>query len=92
MRSSLAFKSRVAIGAAALALLTASPVSAARPAPLTAAARDNSCGAVLRSLSPRERRYVVAIMSLTYTQLAAAFGTQEVHNTARPIDSCATAK
>ena len=90
MRSSPGLKSRVAIGAATLGLLTASPATATPRGPHHAFARDNSCGAVLRSLSPRERHYVVAIMSLTYTQLAAAFGTKEVHVSARPIDACAT--
>ena len=88
MRSSSGFKSTVAVGAAALGLLTASPASAAPRTTSTASAKDNACGAVLRSLTPRERHYVVAIMSLTYTQLGAAFGTSEVHVTARPIDSC----
>ena len=92
MCSSPGFKSRVAIGAAALGLLTAGPVSATPRAPITASAKDNPCGAVLRSLSPRERHYVVGIISLTYTQLAAAFGSEEVHVNARPIDSCATAR
>jgi hypothetical protein len=92
MRSSLAFKSRLAVGAAALGLLTASPVSAAPRASHTASAKGDTCGAVVRSLSPRERHYVVAIMSLTYTQLAAAFGTHEVHVSARPMDSCSAAK
>ena len=92
MRSSPGFKTRVAIAAAALGLLTASPVSATLRAPLAASAKNNTCGAVLRPLSPRERHYVVAIMSLTYTQLAAAFGTHEVRVSARPIDTCTTAR
>jgi hypothetical protein len=47
-----------------------------------------ACSAVLRGLNPAERHYVVAIASLTYTQLAAAFGTKEVNISTRPIDSC----
>jgi len=39
--------------------------------------KDNACSAVLRSLRPRNRHYVVTIMSMTYTQLAAAFGTTQ---------------
>ena len=92
MRSSRGFKSRLAVGAAAAGLLIAGPVSATPRAPLSASANRNPCSAVLRALSPRERRYIVAIISLTYTQLAAAFGTQEVHVSARPIDACATAR
>lgn len=87
-RSSPGLKSRVAAAAAALGLLTAGPVSATPRATPAASAKDNRCTAVLRSLSPRERHYVVAMMSLTYTQLGAAFGTSEVHVNARPIDSC----
>lgn len=85
------FKSRVAVGAAALGLLAASPVSATPNATPTASTNDNACGAILRSLRPRERHYVVGIMSLTYTQLAAAFGTSEVRVSARPIDACESA-
>lgn len=88
MLSSPGLKSRVAIGAAALGLLTASPVSATPRAPRTASPKDTHCAAVLRSLNPRERRYVVAVTSLTYKQLAAAFGTTEVHVSDRPIDPC----
>ena len=88
MHSPLGLKSRVAVGAAALALLAASPVPATPGAALKASAKNDRCGAVLRSLSPHERHYIVSIMSLTYTQLAAAFGTNEVHVTARPIDAC----
>lgn len=79
-------------GAAALGLLNASRVSATPGATPTASGTNSPCGPMLRSLSPRERHYVVAIMSLTYTQLGAAFGTKEVHVRARPIDSCATAR
>ncbi len=88
MQSSKEFKSRLAAGAAALGVLAASPAAAAPHATPRTSAKSNSCAAVLRSLSPRERRYVVAIASLTYTQLAAAFGTADVHATTRPIDSC----
>ena len=91
MPSSPRFKSRVAVGAAALGLLGASPVSATPSATPTASTKDNACGAILRSLGPGERHYVVGIISLTYTQLAAAFGTSEVHVSARPIDACASA-
>jgi hypothetical protein len=79
-------------GQAALGLLAASPVSAASSSTPTASANANRCSAVLRSLSPRERNYVVSIISLTYTQLAAAFGTNEVDVSARPIDSCQRTK
>jgi hypothetical protein len=82
------FKPRFAVVAAALSLLAASPVSATPHARATAAGKGNACSAVLRTLSPLDRQYVVAIMSMTYTQLAAAFGTMEVHVTTRPIDSC----
>jgi hypothetical protein len=92
MRSAPGFKSRVAIAAVALGLLTATPVSATPRATPTASANHNACSAVLRSLAPHERHYVIAIMSLTYTQLAAAFGTNEVHVSARPIDACATVR
>jgi hypothetical protein len=91
MPSSPRFKSRIAAGAAALGLLGASPVSAAPTATPTASTKGNACSAILRSLSPRERHYVVGIMSLTYTQLAAAFGTSEVRVSARPIDACESA-
>jgi hypothetical protein len=90
MRASPEFKTRVALGAAALSLLAAGPVSAAPRATRSTSANDNPCSAVLRSLPPSERHYVVAIMSLTYTQLAAAFGNTEVHVSSRPIDSCET--
>jgi hypothetical protein len=94
MPSSKRFKSRVAVGAAALGLgvLGASPVSATPRATPPASGKDNACSAVLRSLGPRERHYVVGIMSLTYTQLAAAFGTSEVRVSARPIDACESAR
>jgi hypothetical protein len=88
MRGSPGFKSRVAVGAAALGLLAASPVSATPRPTHPASAKNSSCSAVLGSLSPPERHYVIAIMSLTYTQLAAAYGTKEVHVGTRPIDSC----
>lgn len=88
MRGSPGFNTRLTTGAVALSLLAAGPVSATPQATPTTSANPNSCTAVLRSLSPRERHYVVAIMSLTYTQLAAAFGTEEVHVGTRPIDSC----
>jgi hypothetical protein len=89
MGGSPGFKSRLAVGAAALGLLAAGPVSATPRRTPTAPANGKSCSAVLRSLTPNERSYVVAIASMTYTQLAAAFGTKEVHVRARPIDSCA---
>lgn len=85
------FKSRLAVGAAALGLLGASPVSATPRATPTASTKENTCSAILRSLGPRERHYVVGIISLTYTQLAAAFGTSEVRISARPIDACESA-
>jgi hypothetical protein len=91
MPSSPGFKSRAAVGAAALALLVASPVSATPSATRTASTEGNACGKVLRSLGPRERHYVVGIISLTYTQLAAAFGTSEVRVSGRPIDACESA-
>ncbi len=93
MPSSPRLKSSVAVGAAALGLglLGASPVSATPRATPTAPNKDNSCSAILRSLAPRERQYVVGIISLTYTQLAAAFGTSEVRLSARPIDACESA-
>lgn len=84
-------KPRFATGAAALAVLAACPVGAPAHATSTSANRD-ACDAVLRSLGPREHRYVVAVMSLTYTDLAAAFGTQEVHVGMKPIESCKTAE
>jgi hypothetical protein len=91
MPSSPRFKSRVAVGAAALGLLGASPVSATPNGTPTASTKGNTCGAILHSLTPRERHYVVGIMSLTYTQLAAAFGTSEVRVGDRPIDACESA-
>jgi hypothetical protein len=92
MPNSPRFKSRLAVGAAALGLLAASPVSATPHTTPTASTKDNACSAILRSLDPRERHYVVGIISLTYTQLAAAFGTSEVHASARPIDACESAR
>jgi hypothetical protein len=91
MPNSPRLKSRVAVGAAALGLLGASPVSATPSATPTRSTKSNACSTVLRSLGPRERHYVVGIMSLTYTQLAAAFGTSEVRVSARPIDACESA-
>jgi hypothetical protein len=92
MPGSREIKSRLALGAAALSLLAAGPASATPRLTRAAPAKTDSCSAVLRALSPRERRYVVGIMSMTYTQLAAAFGTREVHLSSRPIDSCERAK
>jgi hypothetical protein len=92
MQRTPGFKSRLATGAAALAVLAACPAVAPANATSTTLANRNACVAALRSLGPRQHRYVVALMSLTYTKLAAAFGTQEVHVSTTPIESCKTAE
>jgi len=88
MQVSPGIRARVAAAAATLAIAVGTPVAVTYGASPPSAAKRPSCNAVLRTLSPHQRHYVVAIASMTYTQLAAAFGTKEVNASTRPIDSC----
>jgi hypothetical protein len=88
MYDSSAFRAALAVVVATLGLATGGPVAATSAATPTASANGKACTAVLRGLNPAERHYVVAMASLTYTQLAAAFGTKEVNASIRPMDSC----
>jgi hypothetical protein len=88
MRSSPGLKTRIAMAAGALGLVAVVPASGTARATPSPPTQDSRCGAVIRSLNASERHYVEGVITLTYTQLAAAFGTTEVHVSSRPIDSC----
>jgi len=79
---------RVAAAAATLGIVVGGPAAVTYGAAPSSAATRLSCNAVLATLSPHQRHYVIAVASMTYTQLAAAFGTKEVNAGTRPIDSC----